>query len=167
MAEQSDSAAAFWRFSLMLYTRPGVAEALIGLQDRAGRNVNLILFGLWLGLCEARRIDPATLARAAAAIAGIEGDVVAPLRRLRRAMRVDPDPDVQALRRRVLAVELAAERRIQARLVASIARREDAAVDRHAAAEANLRLILGDEVASDEARLLGRVAAEFRRPSRG
>jgi uncharacterized protein (TIGR02444 family) len=168
MAEQPDPAEAFWRFSLLLYARPGAAEALVGLQDRAGHNVNLILFGLWLGLCEERRIDPATLARAVAAIAGIEAGVVAPLRRLRWAIKVDPDPDVQALRRRVLAVELAAERRVQARLVASIARRQDAAaVDRHPAAEANLRLILGADFGSAEARLLRRVAAAFRRPSRG
>ena len=39
----------FWRFSLALYARPGVAEALIALQDRAGLDVNLILFGLWVG----------------------------------------------------------------------------------------------------------------------
>jgi uncharacterized protein (TIGR02444 family) len=168
MAEQPDLAEAFWRFSLLLYARPGAAEALIGLQDRAGHNVNLILFGLWLGLCEKSRIDPATLARAAAAIAGIEGRVVAPLRGLRRAMKVDPDPDVQALRRRVLAVELAAERRVQARLVASIARRRDtAAVDRQAAAEANLRLILGEDFGSAEARLLRRVAAALRPASQG
>ena len=34
---------AFWRFSLALYARPDVAEALIGLQDRAGLDVDLIL----------------------------------------------------------------------------------------------------------------------------
>src|SRR5947208_14107979 len=40
---------AFWRFSLALYARPGVADALIATQDRTARDVNLILFALWLG----------------------------------------------------------------------------------------------------------------------
>jgi uncharacterized protein (TIGR02444 family) len=62
MARQDAAAESFWRFSLMVYARPGVAEALIGLQDRAGHNVNLILFGLWLGLCEAVPLDAAGLA---------------------------------------------------------------------------------------------------------
>ena len=36
---EAASAEGFWRFSLMVYARPGVAEALIGLQDGAGHNV--------------------------------------------------------------------------------------------------------------------------------
>src|SRR6185437_7058876 len=104
----SETAAAegFWRFSLTVYARPGVAEALIGLQDRHGHNVNLMLFGLWLGVCEGRRIDAAALGRARTAMARIDSKVVAPLRRLRRQLKGDPDPDIQTLRRRVLALEL-------------------------------------------------------------
>jgi uncharacterized protein (TIGR02444 family) len=41
---------AFWRFSLAFYERPGVADALIALQDREGFDVNLVLFALWLGI---------------------------------------------------------------------------------------------------------------------
>ena len=87
MASQDAAAESFWRFSLMIYARPGIAEALIGLQERAGHNVNLILFGLWLGLCEELRLDATALARANAAIEPIERDVVAPLRQLRRAIK--------------------------------------------------------------------------------
>ena len=99
-----DAAEALWRFSLMVYSRPDVADALIRLQDRDGHNVNLILYGLWLGLCEGQGLDAAGLGRAKAAIAGIDREVVAPLRRLRRGLKADPDPDVQALRRRVLTL---------------------------------------------------------------
>lgn len=148
------AAEGFWRFSLMVYARPSVAESLIGLQDRAGHNVNLILFGLWLGLCEGLRLDAAGLARAKAAIEGIDRDVVAPLRQLRRALRSAPDPDVRALRRQVLAVEIAAERRVQARLAASIGSRRPGGHNRHALAEANLRLILGAHFGSEEAVLI-------------
>jgi uncharacterized protein (TIGR02444 family) len=158
MARQAAAAESFWRFSLMVYARPGVAEALIGLQDRAGHNVNLILFGLWLGLCEAMPLDAAGLARATAAIEAIDRDVVAPLRQLRRTLKDRADPDMRDLRRRVLALELAAERRAQARLVASVARRRKSAGDRHTIAEVNLRLILGDDfVAAETALVLGSV----------
>jgi uncharacterized protein (TIGR02444 family) len=58
MTEQA-AVASFWRFSLMLYRRPGVAEALIRLQDERGHNANLILFGLWLGLCNGACLDDA------------------------------------------------------------------------------------------------------------
>jgi uncharacterized protein (TIGR02444 family) len=161
MADRDDAAEAFWRFSLMAYGRPGVADALIGLQDRGGHNVNLILYGLWLGLCELTRLDAAAISRAKAAVADLEEKLVAPLRHLRRALKSDADPDVRDLRRRVLALEIAAERRVQARLASSGARCERDVSDRHAAAEANLRLILGGDFASDEAALLRQLIASF------
>src|SRR5580704_3091312 len=152
----------FWRFSLMVYARPGAAEALIGLQDRAGHNVNLILFGLWLGLTGGRRLDRLALGRAKATITRFDREITAPLRRLRRRLRADPDPDMQDFRRRVLALELIAERRAQARLAASPERGPSSAGDRRAAAEANLRLILGPrDIASPEASVLRQTLAGF------
>ena len=159
MAREPAAAEGFWRFSLMVYARPGVAEALIALQDRGGHNVNLMLFALWLGLSEATALDPAGLARAKAAIAGIDRDVVAPLRRLRRALKADPDPDIRALRRRVLALEIAAERRVQSRLATCLPRGSQAG-DRGALAEANLRLILGADFESAEAALVLKLACD-------
>jgi uncharacterized protein (TIGR02444 family) len=162
MAGHDDAAESFWRFSLMVYARPGVAEALIRLQDRGGHNVNLILFGLWLGICEGLRLGAGQLARAETAIARLDSDIVMPLRRLRSALKGDPDPDVRALRRRVLALEIAAERRVQVRLAATITRRRTTrAGDREAIAEANLRLILGANFADEEAALILRAIALF------
>jgi uncharacterized protein (TIGR02444 family) len=153
MATEDARTRSFWRFSLMVYSRPHVAEALIGLQDRGGHNVNLILFGLWLGLCEATRLDEAGLARAKAAITRLDRDVVAPLRTLRRALKDDPDADLRDLRRRVLALELEAERRVQARLAASVPSASGEG-DRAAMAEPNLRLILGADFNGVETALL-------------
>lgn len=150
---------ALWRFSLLVYTRPGVADALIRLQDRAGHNVNLILFALWLGLCEGTRLDAAGLERARAAMAGLDRDVVAPLRRLRRALKADRDPDVRALRRRVLALEIAAERRVLARLAGTAPSPAGRAGDRQAFADANLGLVLGGDIGSAEAALILKAAA--------
>lgn len=134
----------------MLYARPGVAGALIDLQDRAGHNVNLILFGLWLAVGRRRRLDALGLTRAREAVAKLDSGVVAPLRDLRRRLKSEPDLDVQALRQRLLAVELGAERRIQARLAATVSGRITGG-SRLALAEANLRLILGkDDYASPQ-----------------
>ena len=74
---------AFWRFSLAFYARPGVAEALIALQDRAGFDVNLILFGLWVGLSGRGRLDGELLAAARRATERLRTEIVAPLRALR------------------------------------------------------------------------------------
>lgn len=151
----------FWRFSLMVYARPGVADALIGLQNRAGHNVNLILFGMWLGLCAGAQLDAVGLARAKAAIDGLDRGVVAPLRELRRALKADPDPDVRVLRRRVLGLEIAAERRVQARLAASVRSRKSEHGDRRTLVENNLRLILGDDFASNEGGVLRKALTEL------
>src|SRR3954453_14941246 len=105
----NDAGEAFWRFSLGLYARPGVAEALIALQDRAGRDVNLMLFALWVGAVRGVRLDSGALAAAEAAIGGLRGDVIEPLRAQRRRLKADPDPDLRELRRKVLGAELAAE----------------------------------------------------------
>lgn len=153
MSGRGTAAEAFWRFSLMVYSRSGLAEALLQLQDQGGHNVNLVLYGLWLGLCEGVPLDAAGLARARSAIDKLDRDSVLPLRALRRALKGDPDPDVQGLRRRVLALEIAAERQVQARL-AALPQGSAHAAERRMAAEANLRLVLGEDFVSNEARLL-------------
>jgi uncharacterized protein (TIGR02444 family) len=156
------SGEALWRFSLALYARPGVAEALIALQDRAGCDVNLALFALWLGATRGRRVASAELAAAAAAIAPIGHDIVRPVRQLRRRLKTEPTADLQDLRQRLLALELAAERRVQDRLAATVsASLSDA--DRRAAAEANLALALGAEARSPEAAVLRQALAALTR----
>ena len=156
----SVSGESLWRFSLAFYARPGVAEALIALQDRAGCDVNVILFALWRGLVHGHRLDRAELAAAEAAVAPLRRAVIEPLRWLRRGLKADSDSDIQALRRRVAALELAAERRAQSRLAATIAA-SIADSDRRAAAAANLALSLGGEVQSAEAALLRRALIDF------
>jgi uncharacterized protein (TIGR02444 family) len=109
---QSHIGEALWRFSLAFYARPGVAAALLVLQDRAGSNVNLVLFALWLGATRGCRLDARNLAVAEAAIGEIDAGVVQSLRRLRREQKDAADPVVQVLRRRVLTLEIASEREV-------------------------------------------------------
>jgi uncharacterized protein (TIGR02444 family) len=153
---------ALWRFSLALYARPGVAEALIALQDRAGCDVNLVLFALWLGAARGHRVDPAELAAAGTAAAPIGRDIVGPVRQLRRRLKTAPATDLQDLRRRLLALELAAERHVQYRL-ADAAAAPISTGDRGETAEANLALALGAEAQSPEASVLRRALARLTR----
>jgi uncharacterized protein (TIGR02444 family) len=156
---------AFWRFSLALYARPGVADALIALQDRAAQDVNLILFGLWLGASRGRRLAGGELAAVEAAAADLRDAAVAPLRRLRGQLKGAADLDLQALRRRIAVLEIAAERRVQYRLAGQLsgASGTQAEGDRRAAAQANLALTLGGEAGAPEAGVLCRALASLMR----
>jgi uncharacterized protein (TIGR02444 family) len=151
----ADDAAALWRFSLAFYARPGVADALIALQDRDGRDVGLILYALWQGL-RGRRLaaDLGALAAAAAAPAALAAE----LRGMRRRLKSDAAADIAALRRRVLALELAAERAAQARLAAIVPPAAEGG--RLELAAANLALCVGE---CGEAAILRRALAEFSR----
>jgi uncharacterized protein (TIGR02444 family) len=154
---------ALWRFSLAFYARPGVPEALMALQDRAGFEVNLVLFALWLGV-SGRSLTKEELASADQIARPIRADVVEPLRALRRKLRADPDVDVQHLREGIKALELAAEKVIQVRLGRTArpgGRGADPAV-RAAVARANLALYLGPEIAhSREAVTIGEALEAF------
>jgi len=140
---------ALWRFSTAFYARAGVAEALIKLQDRAGFDVNLMLFALWSGLSGRNRFTAAELAAAEGAAGPIKGDLVEPLRALRRRLRSNPDGDIRRLREEIKRLELAAERMVQNRLarIAGTPGGENDPASRFAAAEANLALYLGPEAA--------------------
>jgi hypothetical protein len=87
-------------------------------------------------------------------------DVIEPLRRLRRSLKAQSDPDIQALRRRVGALELAAERRAQSRLAATIAV-PAAGGDREVASQVNIALYLGVEAQSPEVDILRRAIVDF------
>jgi uncharacterized protein (TIGR02444 family) len=118
MNQPRDAAAEFWRFSLAFYAEPGVAAACLELQDRHGLDVNLALYGCWLGLSGRGRIDARGLAAADAAIADWRHSVIEPLRTVRRALKAADDPGAPELCERVKAAELEAERLCQARLAA-------------------------------------------------
>ena len=151
---------ALWRFSLALYTRPGVADAVIALQDRAGLDVNLALFGLWLGASQGHVLTADEMVDAKAAVAPIAAAALAPLRQLRRQLKAAADVDLQGLRRRVASLEIGAERRVQYRLAAHFSGASGVQEgDRLAAAQANLALIFGPEAASPEARVLSHALA--------
>jgi uncharacterized protein (TIGR02444 family) len=122
MADTPDNQGSpFWRFSLRLYRRPGVADACIALQDECGVDVNVLMFFLWLAAD--KRLVPAPDARAVCEQAGLwHDDVVAPLRAVRRKLKggstLVERNTAELFRTRIKAVELEAERLQQEALFA-------------------------------------------------
>ena len=99
-----------WNFAIGLYARPGVEAACLQFQAH-GADVCLLLCGAWLDL---RGVTPDTgRVEQLQALAGPwQRDVVKPLRALRQQWRAEAahDPELAALRERIKALELDAER---------------------------------------------------------
>ncbi len=105
-----------WSFALSTYARPGAEHACLRLQAQ-GADVCLMLCGLWL---EQRGVAPQPLRlQALRQIAGPwQAGVVEPLRQIRTQWRAlaQQDAELGALRERVKALELEAERLLLSRL---------------------------------------------------
>jgi uncharacterized protein (TIGR02444 family) len=112
----AEAGEAFWRFSLQVYGRPGVAEACLALQDRHGVDVNLLLFCCWTGGL-GQRLSGGQMDQLLEAVGPWHGAVVKPLRSVRRWLKTQalaPAEAAAGLRRAVKARELDAERLEQA-----------------------------------------------------
>lgn len=103
-----------WTFSLAVYARPGVAGACLRAQDSLGQDVNLLLWAAWVGAAQGHALTGEEVAAAKAAVAPWSESVVLPLRALRQGLKAGPppapSPATDALRDRVKALELEAER---------------------------------------------------------
>ncbi|MEQ8516492.1 MAG: TIGR02444 family protein [Chromatocurvus sp.] len=96
-----------WEGMLDLYAAPGVAGACIAVQDTCDADVLLLLTAALLAR-SGLRLPPDLAGRMAAETQEWRSEVVRPLRALRRRWR--ERPAAQALRERVKALELDAER---------------------------------------------------------
>src|SRR6266850_699165 len=139
--DKSSRESPFWRFSLRFYALPDVAPACLELQDKAGVDVNLMLFLLFLA-DNSRTVTRDEIARLDARIAPWRDQVVGPLRDLRRRLKTGigdiPAGESESFRNMVKRVELEAERLEQSRLERDAAMAGVAASSRAAAAQANL-----------------------------
>jgi len=108
-----------WEFSIATYRRPGVEAACLALQDNLGADVNILMYSCWHGA-----LAPQELQALLAAVAPWQSDIVGNLRAVRRALKPmlaelgDLGEDAGALRRKVAALELEAEKLQQAVLAA-------------------------------------------------
>jgi uncharacterized protein (TIGR02444 family) len=138
----------FWKFSLALYEKPGVAPACLELQDRFGCDVIIALFCCWVGATGRGRITPQTLAAVEGTVRPWRQHVVEPLRATRRALK--DVAGAEDIYKRMKTVELEAEREAHRKLAPLAAAPDSAAdaADRRAAAAANLSLYVGEETAA-------------------
>ena len=157
----------FWEFSLAFYALPGVADACLELQERNGADVNVVLF--LLHLARARRLlAPADVARIDALASPWREAVVAPLRRVRRALKTSVGAFEPAatgrLRGEVKRIELAAERLQQETLerLAAAGMPAGAGTDPAACARAHLAAY-GEAIGGLDAAAAGRILERFER----
>src|SRR5215813_68363 len=106
----------FWTFTLALYGKPGVAPALIGLQDRLGLDVNMLLYCSWAG-ANLRLLSRDDLKAVEAVAEPWQSEVVRPLRALRRRLKGGfapmPADRVESYRKRVNELEIEGEHIVQ------------------------------------------------------
>jgi uncharacterized protein (TIGR02444 family) len=121
MNDTSTATTPFWRFSLKFYGQTGVSDACIALQDGSGVDVNLLLFLFWLA-SERQALAADEVKKLDATIKSWREFTIIPIRDTRRKLKgaktfVDPAKQ-EALRDKVKAVELEAEKLQQEALYA-------------------------------------------------
>lgn len=116
-----------WEFSSIIYRRPGIEKALITLQRRFGLDTNMLLLCCWAARYRHRRITPSGMAEMVAKARVWQSEVVRPLRLLRNRLKAGFDSvsrfDSQALRGKILALEIEAEHAEQDYLASELPRR--------------------------------------------
>jgi uncharacterized protein (TIGR02444 family) len=121
MSDTQTATTPFWRFSLKFYGQSGVSDACIALQDGCGIDVNLLLFLFWLA-SERQALSPDEVKKLDATIKSWRELTIIPIRDIRRKLKgaktfVDPAKQ-EALRDKIKAVELEAEKLQQEALYA-------------------------------------------------
>lgn len=110
-----------WDWAVAAYDAPDVADACLALQDHHEQNVPLLLWSAWIAQT-GRRPDEETIEAACDTARAWDSVVTAPLRAVRRTLKA-PVPDIddgprEAVRQRIKAVELEAEKHLLAALEA-------------------------------------------------
>src|SRR5215475_8489577 len=109
-----------WRFSLAVYRGPGVQEECLGVQERFGVDVNLLMLCAYIGAVEGAVLSASDIADALEATGAWHGNVVKTLRQVRRTLKpwgAGQEPlarVVETLRTKVKGVELESEQIEQA-----------------------------------------------------
>lgn len=100
-------------YALRVYAQPGVAEACLLLQDRAGVDVVVLLHAMYLFAAKGIALDEQALASAEARVGSWRREVTAPLRALRTALKPGfaglPPTSVEQTRQKILEAERDAE----------------------------------------------------------
>jgi uncharacterized protein (TIGR02444 family) len=118
-----------WDFALAIHGEPGVDAGLIDLQDNHGQCVSYLLWAVWAAR-HGRAVGTAELTLASGLARSWEAEVAGPLRSVRRTLKRPWPPMAdarrEALRTKVKASELSAERTLLEALEALTPRRRGA-----------------------------------------
>lgn len=106
----SDGDNDFWKFSLALYSMPGVADSCLILQERYELDVNVLLFCAWLGSSRRVLLSSSEIERIESEVSHWHNRVVRPLRSVRQYLKPIARDDVKQLRDLVKSHELESER---------------------------------------------------------
>jgi uncharacterized protein (TIGR02444 family) len=111
--DNTGSTVSFKRFALALYGSEGVADACLDLQNRHDLDVNMVLFGAFVGAVRRQTLTIADLDLAHRRVAAWHREVVRPLRAVRQRLKTGPAPAPNeatgGLRRKLSQLEIEAE----------------------------------------------------------
>ncbi|HEY0233667.1 MAG TPA: TIGR02444 family protein [Afipia sp.] len=120
-SSRSDLDADSWAFDLRVYAWPGVADACLTLQDRAGVDVMLLLICAFASVEKRILLTQAEIREIDEACRPWREEVVRSLRLIRKRLKTGPPPapddKTEQFRKTIKVAELAAER-LQNRLLA-------------------------------------------------
>ena len=108
---EASANAPIWDFVLNYYGRKGVSEALIGLQDGYGIDVNMLLFLVWMA-AQRRSLGADDVQRVSETSHAWQRSVVVPIRAVRRLLKENAPlvaPDTAAAFRKKKGAEKAAK----------------------------------------------------------
>ncbi len=129
----------FWDFSVQVYALPGVADALLELQNRHGGDVNLVLYFAWHAASGRGALSGAQIPDLDASVQSWRERVIKPLRAVRGLIGNETEfatlGNSRQARAKVLEAELACEQVAQ-QLLETLAERRSAAVSEQDAAVA-------------------------------
>jgi uncharacterized protein (TIGR02444 family) len=103
-----------WAFALAIYARPGVAEACLALQNEAGVDVMLLLMATFAAVKRRTLLSTDEIRALDEACRPWREQIVRKLRTIRNELKTGPRPSpseaTEALRSKIKALELEAER---------------------------------------------------------
>jgi uncharacterized protein (TIGR02444 family) len=102
-----------WDFATKFYGQPGVSDACLLLQDKAGIDVSLMIFVLYAAAVKNALIDKRTIQSLDKAVANWREEIIIPLRAMRKRLKSGPNPapgqESESVRSSIKSAELRAE----------------------------------------------------------
>ena len=132
----------FWRFSLAVYSRAGVAEECLALQEKAGADVNVLLFCAWTGT-QAIVLSRDDIEQALRLVVAWQDNIIRPLRGVRQSMKALEHHESESFSARVKSIEIEAEQIEQAILFTYSKRLESTRRDMREAMIENIQRYIG------------------------